>query len=149
MTTDDGKPEIIAATFDGIEAMMDTYGDNAAALVMELGGRGHFWAADVVRASEALLAAIARLGAEQTLVLTIGGYDDDPRELYQVPDVIQFLRRVMKHAGITHWSHPAVRMLNEESLALLLQCGVFGKDHPWRVRQTEGRDPNTMLRRHP
>jgi hypothetical protein len=148
MSSDDQKPDIVAATFDDLDDLLTH--DDAPVLVIELGGRGHFRASDVVRAAEALSTAVGRLRDSQTLILTIGGYDTDKRELYEVPEVVRFLRRTVKAAGITHWSHPAVRMFNEETLALLLQCGVFGSDHPWRVQRTEGRPPvaETFRRHH-
>lgn len=149
MTGDDEKlpPEVLAFTFDELDRVMASpAGGQADALVIELGGRGHFGASDVVRASEALHSAIGKLTERQTLILTIGGYDQDPRELWQVPKVVQFVRRVLKHAGVTHWSHPAVAMLNEETLALLVQCGVFGSDHPWTIRPVADRSGATLAR---
>lgn len=135
-------PQVLAFTFEHLDRALDEFGAEAGAVLIELGGRDHFFASDVVRASEVLHAAIRRLSPQQTLILSIGGYDQDPRELHEVSEVRRFLRRVLKHAGITHWSNPAVAMLNEESLALLLDCGVFGKDHPWTVEHSRRRAGN-------
>lgn len=142
------KPDVIGVTFDQLEEAMTELGADAALVVVELGTKGEFWASRVVRASEAMLTAIGRLQPQQTLALTIGGYEQDPRELPDVPDVVRFLRRVMKHADITSPNHPMVRMLNEETLALLLQCGVFGRDHPWTVQRVAERTEGMTMRRH-
>lgn len=146
--TDPDEPDVIGATFDQLEEAMTELGADPALVVMELGTKGEFWASRVVQASEALLTGIRRLQPQQTLALTIGGYEDDPRELPDLPEVAKFLRRVMKHAGIGSPNHPMVRMLNEETLALLLQCGVFGRDHPWTVQRVAERTEGMAMRRH-
>lgn len=128
--------QVKAHTFDKIGQVLTPDIDT---VWMELGGRGHFAASDVVHASEALHTAIGKLTSTQTLILSIGGYDADPRELWAIPEALTFILRVMKQAGIMHWQHPAVRMLNESTLALLLKCGAFGTDHPFKVSIAPGK----------
>lgn len=147
VTGPEKQSDVTAFTFDQLGEAFGPggAGSEADVLWLELGGRGHLGAADIVRAAEALHTAIGKLQDRQTLVVSIGGYEHDPRSLWDIPEARKFIRRVMRQAGITHWSQPAVKALNESSLALLLQCGVF-PDHPFQVQITT--EDNTTLHRY-
>jgi hypothetical protein len=63
------------------------------------------------------------------------GYDDDPRELWQFPDVCRYARWWTRYAGISDW-RPALAvnwMDPGDTLGLLAVCGAFGADHPFTV----------------
>jgi hypothetical protein len=63
------------------------------------------------------------------------GYDSDPRELWQLPEVRRYARWWTRFAGISDWRLAmAVRWLDPEcTLGLLAVCGAFGDDYPFAV----------------
>jgi hypothetical protein len=63
------------------------------------------------------------------------GYDDDPRELWQFPEVRRYLRRWARYAGITDWRRAiAVPWVDPGcTLGLLAVYGAFGGAHPFAV----------------
>jgi len=56
--------------------------------------------------------------------ISIDGYDDDPRELWQIPEVVSYVKLWAAAAGIGDVA--TAQRLNRQSLGLLGLCGVFG-----------------------
>jgi hypothetical protein len=138
MVKDKNKSWIVGASFNHLEELFDSKeGQEANLIWLEIGSRRHLGAGDITRAAQAIHDTAKRLKPHQTLALTIGGYEYDPRELADIPEVTKFLRRTMQQAGISHWSHPLVKALNEVTLALLIDSGVFGNDHPYVVQRSK------------
>jgi hypothetical protein len=57
-------------------------------------------------------------------MITIDGYDDDPRELWQIPEVTNYVRQWAAAAGMQ--AATAQRLLGDQGYAFLGLCGVFG-----------------------
>jgi hypothetical protein len=58
------------------------------------------------------------------VVMHISGYDDDPRELWQIPEVCDFVRRFCEKTRAHE--HPAIEPM---SRSLLLACGADPDRH--------------------
>ena len=61
--------------------------------------------------------------APKAYVLSISGYDDDPRNLWEFDEVRKFVQQFARFAGINDVMDYSKR-LAEDSLALLAACGV-------------------------
>jgi hypothetical protein len=72
--------------------------------------------------------------------ITFVGYDDDPRELWQFPEVCRYLKWWARFAGISDWQAAAAVPWAHHSwdMAFLVGCGVFGDDHPFTVELPPG-----------
>ena len=65
----------------------------------------------------------------------IGGYDQDTRELWQIPEACSYIATWARLAGIADWREAVkVPWIENEGLAVLQQCGVFAADSPIRIR---------------
>ena len=69
-----------------------------------------------------------------TILPAIGGYDRDPREIWEIPETRAYMRAWARHAGISDW-RIAMQVPWEGGLglALLQMCGVFADDSPIKV----------------
>jgi hypothetical protein len=72
---------------------------------------------------------------QSPVALTFAGFDDDPRELWQFPEVCRYLRWWVRFAELPRWEDAqAVPWVDPSwGIALLLACGVYGDDHPVKV----------------
>ena len=59
---------------------------------------------------------------EDRLTITIAGYDADPRELHQIPEVVSFFRRLSGHWP--YWMHFLEKTGNTVGLVFWLLCDV-------------------------
>jgi len=59
------------------------------------------------------------------IVLVIVGYDDDPRELWDIPDVAAYIRL---WASLAITSERDLSLLHPQMVRLLAACGVFGPE---------------------
>ncbi len=107
-------------------------GSPVGLIALEIGARGRLSDADATdTAAQFREAAALHPGAR--LVLHLDGYDDDPRELWHIPEAGAFVRRWAELAGLSDWRAPMVRRLHEHTLALFVLCEVFEPDHPFRL----------------
>jgi hypothetical protein len=58
--------------------------------------------------------------------ISIAGYDDDPRELCDFPEVREYVCRWAKCAGINFETLSTLPFADKGSVAFLAACGVFG-----------------------
>jgi hypothetical protein len=103
-----------------------------ASIIVEIGARGQLvaeWAEDAARATVLAL----RVVAPGRLSWAIGGYDDEPRELWEIPEVAAHVRLVAELVGITD-GHNVPDAFSEETIAILALCGTWGSDHPFTVK---------------
>lgn len=106
--------------------------DELNIVVIEIGGKNHL--------SEGILRKMA-LGPAMTharypeakIALSIGGYDDDPRELWQIPEAVEYIRRFTAQAGLRDWHSSLFRALDELTIGLLVMCDAVDKPHPYVV----------------
>jgi hypothetical protein len=67
------------------------------------------------------------------LTFTIGGYDDDPTELWEYPEVMQYIRWFANASGLDDWRNPVISRLHEDCVGLLILSDSFAPDHPYKV----------------
>jgi hypothetical protein len=101
-------------------------------IAIELGSRGRL-TEHYAREAAGTFRQIRSHHPRVPIALSIGGYDDDPRELWQVPEVCRFVQWWARFAGISDWpvavTIPWKR--SDRDLFWLAQCGAFGDDHPF------------------
>jgi hypothetical protein len=61
------------------------------------------------------------------------GYDDDPRELWDIRDAARYVRRWARHAGIEDLES-AIAVFVKEGVGLLAACGALGEEVRKRTR---------------
>jgi hypothetical protein len=86
------------------------------------------------RAAGAAFRNIRKKQPEAPIMLNILGYDDDPRELYEFPEVCEYLLWFAETAGLKDWrAAMEVPWLHVGwGIILLVACGVYdGQDHPF------------------
>src|SRR5262245_19539118 len=100
---------------------------------VEIGSRGHLSRGDAKRAAVTWKKAQrAQPGAR--FIFAIAGYDDDPRALWEIPEVAAYVRRWAKMVGITD-PETAERVFRPENdyvrgntIGLLDMCCVFADE---------------------
>jgi hypothetical protein len=100
-------------------------------IFLEIGSKGHLTPAARRLSSETFRLARIRYPSAR-IGLMVGGYDDDPRELRDLPEVRKYIAAWARDAGLSDW-RVAVQVPWDESmgsLALLQACGAFGPDSP-------------------
>src|SRR4051812_9626305 len=93
-----------------------------------IGAKDHLARRDVLAAANAWRSLVRR--AITPIILVVDGYDDDPRELWAIPEVAAFVRRWAERVGITSYAKAIEAPLHEHSLALLALCVASGADDP-------------------
>src|SRR5262249_44989829 len=63
---------------------------------------------------------------ESPIYLSVVGYDDDRREIADIPEAARFFRRWARIAGIRSPEQALAQNLCEISAAMLAACGAFG-----------------------
>ena len=102
-------------------------------IALEIGVKDH------LSDTNARLAATAFQLARQhypdsPLMFMIGGYDDDPRELWEIPETRRYIRAWAVFCGIADWREALqVNWFENHGLGLLQACGVFAADSPIHV----------------
>lgn len=108
--------------------MADEYGT----IVMEIGGRGHL-GDDVLHRMCRGPALAHRQSPQAMIILTIGGYDEDPRELWQIPETREYIRNFCKLSGLHDWRGELFQALDETTKALIITCKGVDEPHPFVV----------------
>lgn len=106
------------------------------AILCELGDKLHLSEAEAHKAGRDLLNMM--LNSEGPVSLMIGGYDDDPRSLWEIPEVAQYLRWAVAAAHLQDWTSPLFQRLREPTMALLVQCDAIDRPHPYRAEIVVG-----------
>ena len=63
----------------------------------------------------------------------IAGYDDDPRELWTIPEVRDYVVRWARFAGFDSLAAAQGSPLNDDSVGVLAACGAFPEVDPGSV----------------
>jgi hypothetical protein len=71
---------------------------------------------------------IARMTPGAELSVMIGGYDDDPRELFDIPEVMAFLRAFVAHIPASEGINIAPRLSYECRAMMLFAIGEITRD---------------------
>jgi hypothetical protein len=69
--------------------------------------------------------AAAANNPHATFIVMVGGYDDDPRELWDLPEVVRFVRDWAQAAGIH--SPNDLPEVDPSTSGFLAACGLFGE----------------------
>jgi hypothetical protein len=107
-----------------------SFGDGRQTVVaFEIGSRDALTPDKAQRAAQKWRDVVAK-HPRACFVLMIPGYDDDPRELWEFPEVTAYVRHFAEAAGIRYvndvpGSDPEVR---GNMAGFLAGCGVFGED---------------------
>ena len=91
---------------------------------LEIGSRGDLTTARV-QAVATFFKQIEERAGPGCIYAHLAGYDSDPRELWDIPEVADYVRLWAHLAGLDTNSAPAA--LHEMSLSLLVACGVSGE----------------------
>lgn len=97
-----------------------------------IGGKGHM-GAEELRDMARAVAMVHESYPCAPIMLTVDGYDDDPRSLWDIPEAAQYVRRFAMASGLHNWRGPLFAALDDPSRALLIACGAIDEPHPYEV----------------
>jgi hypothetical protein len=100
--------------------------------MIEIGSRGHLSDADLAKMAGYPAWLHATL-PDLPINLSIGDYDDDDPELWDIPEVVDYLRRYARASGLHDWKGALFQALSEGSKTLLLLADAIDKPHPYDV----------------
>lgn len=100
-------------------------------------------AGDLLPETAARVGGFLRISMEDkapgaTFGLHMGGFDQDPRNLWDIPEAAAYIVAVARAAGIADWRSPLVPRFDKPTLAVLVLCGALGADHPFTVNIEPG-----------
>jgi hypothetical protein len=101
-------------------------------VVIEFGGAGHL----DDRTLQEMCSAPAMVHAQYPdapIVLSLSGFDDDPRSLWDIPEAAAYIRAYARAAKLTDWRGPLFQALDETSRGLLVACDAIDKPHRFTV----------------
>lgn len=101
-------------------------------VVVQIGEPGHMDAAAMAEAVAVFFLAVDRYPRAE-FAITVGGFDQDPRSVWDIPEAAERFRAFAR-AAIPSAYHPVVRRLEQSSIATLCQCGAWPAGHPFDVR---------------
>lgn len=102
--------------------------------IIQIGGKGSLTDKTLRKMAPAVRKILAHSpGAE--VMLSIDGYDDDPRELYEIPETRDYLRRYARASGLHDWTGPLFQALDESTKGLLIAADAIDKPHPYRTEK--------------
>lgn len=118
------QPLLYVADYQSAQRLCDELGQRAQIIVLAIGGRGKLSDEQARAAAKQWKSAIAR--NYKYLSISIDGYDDDPRELFRIPEVCSYVKKFVLYAEIT--PELAVRLIpNSQGCGMLAACGAFGE----------------------
>lgn len=107
-------------------------------IFIEIGSKGNFSEGDRKKAAQAF--RLGRLHYPTVAIgFFVGGYDTDPREIYDIPEAREYIRLWAMDAGLGDW-RTAIKIPwdPDSSLGILQLCGVFGPDSPIKCNTPSG-----------
>jgi len=119
-------------------------GNGMAALCMiEIGARGNLTKRRA-REHAVVFKETRRASPGAEITIGIAGYDDDPRELWDFPEVRRYVRWWSRAAGLGSWQAAiAVPWANfDAGMHVLVACNVFGDEHPFDLRRPDAARAN-------
>ena len=126
------KPEVLIGHADTVDAMIDE--GEIGAVMIHVGAPGSMRPQDARIAAKVFKTVIRRLPPTTFIMLAIDGFDADPREVHDIPEAARQFREFAKAAFHGNGFDPNVLRLEEQSIAVLVECGAFGQRHPFTVR---------------
>lgn len=108
--------------------MADKYG----LVVIEFGGKGHLDDRVLLEMAGAPAMVHARY-PNAPILLSLSGYDNDTRSIWQIPEAAAYVRRYAQAAKLTDWHSPLFQALEESTRGLLIACDAIDKPHPFVI----------------
>jgi hypothetical protein len=105
---------------------------------VEIGVRG---AVDHRLESKAALAVLAIIAANPAVkvAVTVGGWDDDDRAVWEIPEARDCVRRFADRVSLERWPFEVVwHYFQEESIYALIKCEAWKPDQPVRLVEVPG-----------
>ena len=102
-------------------------------IAVEIGGKDDMSEARINDAARAVKLA-HRVYPGATIMLSMHGYDDDKRELWQIRSAIDYIRKFAKLSGLHDWQSTTFNQLYEDSKGLLIACEAIDEPHPYSVK---------------
>jgi hypothetical protein len=122
------------------DPMPEVPGDGSGVLIsLCIGSRGDLTRQDAARAAKQWRQHVKRY-PKAHYYIHIAGYDDDPRNLWEIDQAARYVRRWARLAGLNSLA-AADQYLDERFLAFLAACGAFGDAVKSRVQLP----PKTMM----
>jgi hypothetical protein len=103
-------------------------------VVIQIGSPEQLDAASLSEAIAVFILAAGRYPAAK-LAVTVGGYDEDPRSVWEIPEAAARFRAFADGCFVSAFD-PLVGRLEDTSIATFVQCGAWPGGHPWRVEIT-------------
>jgi hypothetical protein len=108
-----------------------TSSDEAPDLVMfSVGERGHLTGSSARKAAYAFRKIVTDY-PQVFVILHFSGWDNDPRALWEFPNVCRYARKWALLAGVDRPDAPHAANLSESSFEVLCRLGVFGPNVHW------------------
>lgn len=104
--------------------------ETIAAVLVEFGSRGDLSDATITEMKDAPRLCVQYYPG-RPLLISIGGFDDDPRELWDIPEVADYVRRFAMASGLHDWRTRTFDALDEQCKGLLVMCGAVDPGHPY------------------
>lgn len=92
----------------------------------EIGGKGEFSDAGAKQAAADFVGARKTLPNAEHMIV-VGGYDDDPRSLWDIPEARDYVRRFVLYVQLADIRPLADWKLNQPSIALVAMCTGVGR----------------------
>jgi hypothetical protein len=108
--------------------------DEYVAAIVVIGGKEDNGLTDAtVRKMREAPAMVHSRHPNAKIMLCVNGYDDDPRELYDIPEAADYVRRFAAASGLHDWTTPLFQALDEQTIGMLVLCDAIDKPHPYEV----------------
>lgn len=101
-------------------------------VMIEIGGKGHLDEHTLLEMASAPAMAHAQYPAAPIL-LSLSGYDQDPRSIWDIPEAADYVRAYARAAGLCDWRSSLFKALDETTAGLLIACDAINKPHPFTV----------------
>jgi hypothetical protein len=94
-----------------------------------IGARGEL-TRQAARSAAKAFRKIAAKGPKALVHIMIAGYDDDPREIADIPEAREYVCRWARFAAIDSIAAAQASPLNDDSVGVLAACGCFPEVDP-------------------
>ena len=106
--------------------------EDPAAIVIECGVRGSL-SDDSLAAMSPAPAMVAAVYPGKPILIGISGYEDDPRSLWEIPEVVVYLKKFAKASGISNWRSDLYKRLDDHTKVMLIMAKALDEPHPFRA----------------
>ena len=93
---------------------------------MEIGRRGALTFSDVAKAVDAWKGFRRQWGSQFQTRICIGGYDDDPREIWEIPEAARAVRLFASLIGAVNLDTTIRLKVHVDTIKLFTACQTFG-----------------------